>query len=255
MRDRYNAFIRRHDIAWELAMAFLAIVYVAIGFALDDPAVAVDPAFAVIEPVLTTVFALEFITRFGASYDRARYLRGHWIDLVALLPATRGFRLARLLRLLRLIRAFAGIHRAVGQMERLAQHRGLATLIVAWAGVTVICCMALYAVERDVNPAIASPFDALWWGVATLSTVGYGDVYPLTPEGRLAATALMILGIGLFTAITAVATSFLISQRDDAPDAATDPIALIERLATLSRDGAITTEEFEAKRTQLLARI
>ena len=254
MRERFNEVIERHEVAWELGMAFLAIVYVGIGFALDDPNVAVNPTVALIEPILTVVFALEFVSRFAASYDRPGYLRGHWIDLVALLPATRGLRIARLLRLLRLVRAFAGIHRAVGQVETFARHRGLVTLVVAWTGVTVICCMALFVVERDVNPAIGSPYDAFWWGVTTLSTVGYGDLYPVTAEGRLAASALMILGIGLLTAITALATSFLISQHGDAA-AATDPITLIERLAALSRDGAITPEEFETKRTELLGRL
>jgi voltage-gated potassium channel len=49
---------------------------------------------------------------------------------------------------------------------------------------------------------VSSPLDALWWGVVTLTTVGYGDVYPVTPEGRLAAAILMLLGIGLFGLIT-----------------------------------------------------
>jgi hypothetical protein len=124
MRDRYNAFIERHEVAWELAFAFLAVIYVAIGFALDDPNISIDPQFAVIEPVLTIVFALEFGTRIAASYDRRNYLRRHWIDLVALIPVARGLRVARLLRLLRLVRAFAGLYRVVDHFERLARHRG-----------------------------------------------------------------------------------------------------------------------------------
>lgn len=119
MRDRFNAFIERHDVAWELGMAFLAVIYVAAGFALDNPAADVAPALQATESMLTAVFLAEFGIRLAAANDRKRYLRGHWIDLIALIPATRGFRLARLLRLLRLIRAFAGLFRAMGHIERL----------------------------------------------------------------------------------------------------------------------------------------
>ena len=76
----------------------------------------------------------------------------------------------------------------------------------------VICSAAVYAAERGPEALIQSPFDALWWGVTTLTTVGYGDLYPKTAEGRLAAMVLMLLGIGLFSAITASITSYFISQ-------------------------------------------
>ena len=234
MRDRFNAFVERHVVAWELGMALAAVVYVAVGFALDDPRLPMAPQLVSVETGLTALFILEFAARFGASRDKQQYLRGHWIDLVALIPATRGIRLLRLVRILRLVRAFAGIYRAVTQIERLAGHHGLARLGLAWLGVVLISCAALYAVERDVNAAIASPFDALWWGISTMTTVGYGDVIPITPEGRIAASVLMLIGIGLFSAITAIVTSYLFAQQ--AP-AGRDPLTDLERLAALARAG------------------
>jgi voltage-gated potassium channel len=252
MRDRFNAFVERHVVAWELGMALAAIVYVAVGFALDDPRLPIAPLLEMAETGLTTLFILEFAVRFGASRDRQQYLRGHWIDLIALIPATRGIRLLRLVRILRLVRAFAGIYRAVSQIERLARHHGLARLVVAWLGVVLITCAALYAVERDINEAISSPFDALWWGVSTMTTVGYGDVIPVTPEGRIAASVLMLIGIGLFSAITAIVTSYLLAQQTPA---SRDPLTDLERLAALARDGTITQAEFDTKRLELLARV
>jgi voltage-gated potassium channel len=252
MRDRYNEFVERHDIAWELAMALLAIVYVAVGFALDDPALQpMAPTLEATELILTVAFAAEFVSRIAAAGDRAAYLRGHWIDLVALVPASRGLRSLRILRLLRLVRAFAGVYRALGHVGSLAQHRGLQTIILSWLGVMVICCAAIYFAERDINPAIRSPFDALWWGISTMTTVGYGDVVPMTAEGRIAASALMLLGIGLFSAVTAIITSFLVAARS----APTDPITAIQRLGALAAAGTISAEEFAAKRVDLLARI
>jgi voltage-gated potassium channel len=252
VRDRYNAFVERHDIAWELAMALLAIVYVAVGFALDDPGFRpMATSLEAGELLLTGVFVAEFGTRILASRDRAGYLRGHWIDLIALVPAARTVRILRLVRLLRLVRAFAGVYRALGHVGSLAEHRGLQTIVLSWLGVMVICCAAIYFAERDVNAAIRTPFDALWWGISTMTTVGYGDVVPQTAEGRIAASALMLLGIGLFSAVTAIVTSFLLDQGAGRRD----PIGDIERLAALARDGAIEPTELATKRAELLARI
>ncbi len=73
-RDRYLAFVAHHDIAWELGMAVLAVVYVVVGFAAEDTDPAVRPALDAAETALTTVFVGEFVSRFMASYDRARYV-------------------------------------------------------------------------------------------------------------------------------------------------------------------------------------
>ncbi len=248
MRDRYLSFIARHDAAWELTFAGLAVAYVIVGFADETPAVLAT------ESALTILFAAEFITRIAASYDRRAYLRGHWIDLVALIPTVRGFRLARLLRLLRLVRAFAGVYRVLNHVTALARHRGLAWLFVAWGAVMVICSLALFAAENGVNQAVESPLDALWWGIVTLTTVGYGDVVPETPEGRLAASALMLLGIGLFSAITATVTSFLLQTGHGGPDPL-PPAERLRQLADLANAGLISAEEFAEKRTTIVGEL
>ena len=137
----------------------------------------------VVELGLTVVFMLEFFTRFGASYDKVGYMRGHWIDLLALIPTIRGFRLFRLVRLLRLVRAFAGVYRALSSVQRVARHKSLVVLFMSWLAVAIICSAAFYLAENGVNPDIHNPMDAFWWGIVTLSTVGYGDISPVTPEG------------------------------------------------------------------------
>jgi voltage-gated potassium channel len=253
IRDRFNAFVHRHEIAWELGMGLLAIVYVAVGFALDDPAVQDVAVLVPIEAALTVVFLAEFGSRFGASRDRRGYLRGHWIDLLALVPVARGLRIARLLRVLRLTRFFASTYRAIVRAERMRGAEGIALVVVGWSAVTAICCIAFYAVEGDVNPDLRSPTDALWWGVTTLSTVGYGDVLPVTGEGRLVASALMLLGIGLFGAITAIVTNTLLAATD--AEGSNGALADLERLATLRASNAISVEEFETAKGRLLARV
>lgn len=246
MRDRYTAFIDRHETTWELTMAALAIAYVVTGFAADEPGTGL--VYGLIEFVLTTVFVTEFVTRFAASRHRMAYLHGHWIDLVALVPTVRGLRIARLLRLLRLVRAFAGVFRAISHIERLAHHRGLAWLIVVWLGIMVLSSLGLYAAENGVNEAVTSPLDALWWGIVTLTTVGYGDVYPVTLEGRLAAAVLMLLGIGVFSVITATVTSYLVSTNT----AERDPAHRLRDLRALHDEGLVTESEYEERRARLV---
>ena len=211
-RDAFNAWFVRHDIAWELTMAVLAIVYVAIGFIVDDLPENDQGGIALVEMVLTGIFIAEFSSRILAARDHKGYLRGHIVDVVTLMPPIRGARVLRLFRLFRLLRPLADVWLAIENVGAIARHRGFAMLIFAWLGVMAICSGAMYAFEHGTNPAVQTPFDALWWGVITLTTVGYGDIVPTTTEGRVAGMVLMLLGIILFGAITATITSIMIAR-------------------------------------------
>jgi voltage-gated potassium channel len=248
-RDEFNAFIERHEVAWELFFGALAAVFV--GLAFVEPS---DPAalqtIVIVEWVITITFGVEFFSRLWAARVRRTYLRGHWIDLISVVPPMRWLRPFRLLRLLRLVRTFAGVSRAMSHVERLAGHQGLIWLIAAWLAVTILASVALYASERGVNDAISEPIDALWWGIFTLSTVGYGDVIPITPEGRIAAMALMVLGIGLYSAITAVVTSYFVTRGSGARSIVDE----LERLDQLRSTDSLTDDEYAAAKAVLLQR-
>jgi voltage-gated potassium channel len=252
VRDRYNTFVERHEIAWELAMGGLALVWVALGFLLDQIGSGVRPELEATELLLTGVFIAEFVSRLAAAHDRSQYVRAHWIDALAVAPPLRAFRVFRLLRLLRLVRAFAGFYRAAMHVQGLARHRGFAWLIVAWLTVMVVCSAFVYTAEHGANKLLDSPFDAFWWGVTTLTTVGYGDTYPITPEGRLGAMVLMLLGIGLFSAITATITSYFITQEQGTRNPRHEFVDLLGVLAELRQLGSLTEEEFVAAKARIL---
>lgn len=130
-------------------------------FLVDQIGSGVRPELETIELLLTGVFIAEFVSRLSAAHDRVQYLRGHWIDALALAPPIRAFRILRLLRLLRRVRAFAGFYRAAMHVQGLARHRGFAWLIVAWLSVMVVCSAFVYSAEHGVNKLMNSPFDAL----------------------------------------------------------------------------------------------
>jgi len=247
-RVRYREFVARHEIAWELSFAALAVFFVALAFIPLEPGSQLETTIFVLEWVITGIFAIEFFSRLWASESRRGYVRGHWIDIVSLIPPTRWLRPFRLLRLLRLVRAFAGVGRAITSLDRMRKHKGLVWLFVAWIGVMLLCAVGLYISEYPSNPAVRSPLDALWWGLTTMTTVGYGDVFPTTAEGRLAAAVLMILGIGLYSLITATVTSFLITDDSGAIDVA----GQLERLAALHVSGAVSDDEYRAAKAAVI---
>ena len=249
IRASYRMFVARHEVAWELFFGGLAVVFVALAFVPVMPGSATDEAIYALEWLITGLFIAEFSSRLWAAESRRAYVRGHWIDLVSCIPPVRWARFFRLFRLLRLARTFAGIGRAMTHVERLGNHHGLMWLIIAWIAVMLLCAVGLFVVENGVNDAVESPLDALWWGLTTMTTVGYGDVFPTTGEGRVVAAVLMILGIGLYSIITATVTSFLIAgDRAGAADLA----GQLERLAALHADGRVTDDEYRAAKAAVL---
>jgi len=101
--------------------------------------------------------------------------------------------------------------------ERLLRHRRFNYVLVATSGVIVLGALGIYIVEHNVNDAISSPGDALWWAISTATTVGYGDIHPKTAEGRLIVVVLMLTGIGVIGVFTAtIASFFMIEEEEEA---------------------------------------
>lgn len=151
------------------------------------------------------LFAVDLAVRVVLAPDRLRYLLRHWFDvLVVALPLLRPLRLLRLVLLLRVLN-----RRATSSLRgRLAVYvAGGATLLAFCGALTVLDA------ERSNPEANITDFgDALWWAAATMTTVGYGDRYPTTGAGRLAAVALMVAGIAVLGVVTATLASWLVEQ-------------------------------------------
>lgn len=191
-RGRLTAFVGQHALAWELTMGALTVVYAALAF-MDDQAIQGAPQAVVV--TLSAVFLLEFAGRCADAPSRLGYLRGHWLDLVTCIPAAGPLRALRLVRLL-------GLLRLMGHVRRLALEH--ATMLSgAWVvGPTVLviwlaAAEGFWVLEHGRNAAVQTFGDALYLAFMTVTTVGYGDVRPVTAEGKVLAGTLVFVGLGL----------------------------------------------------------
>ena len=155
--------------------------------------------------VVWVLIGVDYLIRLGLSTDRGQFLRSHLFDLAVLvLPVLRP------LRALRLVTALLVLNRRaeVWTRGRLAVYVGATTcLIVAVGGIAI-----LDAERGSPNGNIDSYPQALWWGVVTITTVGYGDSYPTTTAGRLVALGLMIGGIGLIGFVTGSLATWIVER-------------------------------------------
>lgn len=166
-----------------------------------------DPAASLLEGMsisINVVFIFDFVLRLAKAESKISFVLRNWIELVSLaLPFVRA------LRVFRLIVAVNSLQRHL--VSR--QARAGATLALALPIVTLVSALAILDVERGAQGATITNFPlALWWSVATMATVGDGNLSPVTWEGRVVATALMILGIGLFGAVAALFAATFINQ-------------------------------------------
>ena len=168
-----------------------------------------------IDHLICFLFFVNFLRRFLKAKNKLKFMRWGWIDLISSIPVVDYFRAGRLLRLIRLVR----IVRAFRSSKELVTHvfknkaKGAFTSVAIFAILLIIfSSIAILQVENTENGNIKSAEDAIWWAYVTITTVGYGDKFPVTTEGRLIAVVLMTAGVGLFGTFTAYASSWFVED-------------------------------------------
>lgn len=162
------------------------------------------------------VFFIDFSIRFYKAESKLKFMRWGWIDLISSIPTIdylRAGRALRLIRLLRIIRAFRSTRHLVNHIF-LNKAQGTFTSVSVIAILLVIfSAIAILQVEDDPNSNIKTAEDAIWWAYVTITTVGYGDKFPVTTEGRIIAAILMTAGVGLFGTFTAFVASWFVTDK------------------------------------------
>lgn len=168
----------------------------------------------VIDNLLCVIFLLDFFGHLVLVKEKLAYLRWGWIDLISSIPAIDLFQVGRIVRVIRILRVFRGVRIARILTQYLQRHRAdgtFLTVIIMSIMVLLLSSVAILQVERVDGANIETASDALWWAIVTMTTVGYGDKFPVTTVGRVIASCLMICGVGLFGTLSGSVASWIMN--------------------------------------------
>jgi voltage-gated potassium channel Kch len=212
-------------------LSVLSIVNLALYFLVPDPTV--DVVVRIMDGILSLIFLGDFTYRFFTAHSKPEYFfrQMGWADLLASLPGQfKILRIFRILRAGRLLRAYGGKR----MVKEFVSNRGgsallsmifLMILILEFGGV------ALLLVESESPDAnIKNAFDVLWYIYVTVTTVGYGDRYPVTNAGRAIGVVIMTIGVGLFGTLTAFLAHTFIMPGDDTSSTPAEPTSTLDEL-------------------------
>jgi voltage-gated potassium channel len=204
--DRRNVLFNQVERATEVPMLILAVVFL---LAIVAPEVAELPqewilALDALTWIVWAAFAFELVVKTYLAPDRRRYLLTHWIDVVSVLVP--------FLRPLRLLTLLAVGIRFWTEARTVLRTRTFGVIGTASLLAVIAASVLVYLAERGGDGTIQTFPDAVWWASATITTVGYGDVYPKTAAGRGVAVFLMLVGISLFGLLTARVAAFFVES-------------------------------------------
>jgi voltage-gated potassium channel len=169
-----------------------------------------------IDDLICVIFLIDFIVRFSRAPSKLKFMKWGWIDLISSIPAFDILRAGRFIRLIRLIRILRAVRSTKMLVEYIFRNRTRGTFAaVASLSVLLVIFASISVLNAETVPHsnIKTAEDALWWAFVTVTTVGYGDKYPVTTEGRMIAAVLMVAGVGLFGTFTGFVASWFMEPK------------------------------------------
>ena len=174
----------------------------------------------IVELITVSIFTIEYFLRVTLNKNKLSYIFSFFgiIDLLAILPFylstgidLRSIRVLRLMRLFRILK-LAHYSEAISTFSKAFNHiRGELAVFGAFSLLILyVASVGIYTFENDAQPAVfGSIFDSLWWSVVTLTTVGYGDSYPITVGGKIFTSLILMVGLGIISVPTGLFASAL----------------------------------------------
>jgi len=205
---------------FQVALMVLTILLLLV--LLVDTLAPVDPEVSsviqVFDSTVCLLYFVDFVLRFRRAQSKLEFMRLGWIDLIACIPNIEALRVARLVRVFRIIRVLRGLrvgHRVVSLLLRHKPKSVLISVTLSSLLLTTFSSIAILIAEQGPQANIKTAEDAMWWSVTTITTVGYGDKYPVTLEGRVIAMGLMICGVGVFGTLSGLVASYFLGPREE----------------------------------------
>lgn len=231
MRQRIHDILEGNDpvlgtpfLLFSSAAILLAAISYSVG-TMPGLSVGMQYALRVFDALFIVIFATEYGLRLASSPKPLRYALSFWglVDLIAFLPAlltlgadlrtTRLLRLILLARLLKLVRLSHAMDTLVAAMEDVAYQ--LAVFVLVTLVVLFLAAVGIYLFEHKAQPEVfKSVPHAMWWAVVTLSTVGYGDIVPVTPGGKFFTGLVLLIGLAIVAVPTGLISAALVSNTE-----------------------------------------
>ncbi len=172
--------------------------------------------------VVCGLFLLDFLISIHQAENRWQYLFSWgWLDLLSSIPSLDIARWGRIARVVRIFRVLRGL-RATRILTTLVVRRRVENTFLAASLVAILlvifCSISVLHFETEPESNIKTAEDAIWWAFATITTVGYGDRYPITTEGRIIAGILMCAGVGLFGMFAGFLAAWFVGEPASKPD-------------------------------------
>jgi voltage-gated potassium channel len=223
MTEVQTPAFREHGNAYNIFILVLTVFSLAIMLLLLLPVSDAEHELLLFyDNAICVIFLIDFTLNITAAKPRRAYFIGRrgWLDLMGSIPTlgllrfTALFRLARisrLARITRLLRGQAGKDLVVDVLKNRSQYAAFITILLGGMTLSIASLLVLEFESRSPGANIKTGGDAIWWGIVTITTVGYGDFYPVTGLGRATGVFVMFAGIGIIGALASILASLLVS--------------------------------------------